>query len=633
MKKILMVWLGLVVTALLAADNSVPPKPYGAVPSAAQLRWHEDEIISLVHFSTITYADKEWGYGDEPAALFNPTEFDARQIVKSAKDAGVKLLLLVTKHHGGFCLWPSKYNDTYTVRNSPWRGGKGDMVKELVDACRAEGLRVGFYLSPWDRNHKDYGMPEYVTYFHNQLRELLTNYGEIHEVWFDGANGGDGWYGGAKCTRRIEAEKYYQWDKVMAIVRELQPTAVCFGREDIRWVGNENGVAGDPTCWATMNAGGSGRLDLGVRAGAVWMPAEADFPQRNGWFWHPNDHTRSPGDLVGRYFASAGRNAVMNMGIAPDQRGLICEEDAAALRGFGERVRAIFATNLTAGGKITANNTRPGFPASNLLDGNPNTYWASDDDVLTPSVTLDFGKPVTFSVISLREYIQLGHRVDDWALDSWDDGAWKEFAAGTCIGAHRLWRGQPITSSKIRLRITKAAACPALSEWGVYLEPEASRREAGGSLANRIETGMTKTGWKIVSDSCKGESEPVGNAIDGNPHSLWSTHDKAGHHAPPQEVVVDMGEAHELTGFLYLPRQDAHTAANVGRYAYYVSVDGKAWGEPVALGEFGNILANPVQQKVMFTKSVKGRYFKFVALQSAGAPFISVAELGVVATK
>ena len=363
------------------------------------------------------------------------------------------------------------------------------------------------------------------------------------------------------------------------------------------------------------------------------MPAESDFPQRNGWFWHPNDHTRSPGDLVGRYFASAGRNTVMNIGIAPDRRGLICEEDAAALKGFGDRIRAIFATNLAASAKITASNARPGFSASNLLDGNHNTYWAIDDDVLMPSVTLEFGQPVTFSVISLREYIQLGHRVDDWALDSWDDGAWKEFAAGTCIGAHRLWRGQPITTDKIRLRITKAAACPALSEWGVYLEPEASRREAGRSLANRIETGMTKTGWKIVSASCKGESEPVGSAIDGNPHSLWSTHDKAGHHAPPQDIVVDMGETHELTGFLYLPRQDAHTAANVDRYVYYVSVDGTAWGKPVAQGEFGNILANPVQQKVMFTKPVKGRYFKFVALHSAGAPFISVAELGVVEAK
>ncbi len=629
MKKMIIAWLGLVVTPLMAADNGVPPKPYGAVPSAAQLRWHEDEIISLVHFSTITYADKEWGYGDEPATLFNPTAFDARQIVRSAKDGGVKLLLLVTKHHGGFCLWPSKYNDTYTVKNSPWRDGKGDMVKELVDACRAEGLKVGFYLSPWDRNHKDYGMPEYVTYFHNQLRELLTNYGEIHEVWFDGANGGDGWYGGAKCTRRIEAEKYYQWDKVMAIVRELQPKAVCFNREDIRWVGNENGTAGDP-CWATMNGDGEGS---GVRGGSIWMPAESDFPQRNGWFWHPNDHTRSPADLLGRYFASAGRNTVMNIGIAPDRRGLICEDDAAALKGFGDRVRDIFATNLATSAKITASNSRPGFPPDNLIDAKPATYWASDDDMLTPSVTLDFGKPVTFSVISLREYIQLGQRVDDWALDLWDDGVWKEFAAGTCIGAHRLWRGQPITTGKIRLRITKAAACPALAEFGVYLEPEASRREAGKALANAMETGLPKTGWKVVSTSCKGEGELVGNAIDGNPRTLWSTHDKAGHHSPPQEVVVDMGESHELSGFLYLPRQDSITAGNVDRYAFYVSADGKEWGNPAAQGEFGNILANPVQQKVTFDKPATGRYFKFVGLHSADAPFICVAELGVTATK
>ena len=627
MKKILIVWLGLVVTALMAADNGVAPKPYGAVPSAAQLRWHEDEIISLVHFSTITYADKEWGYGDEPAALFNPSEFDARQIVKSAKDAGVKLLLLVTKHHGGFCLWPSKYNDTYTVKNSPWRGGKGDMVKELVDACRAEGLKVGLYLSPWDRNHKDYGMPEYVTYFHNQLRELLTNYGAIHEVWFDGANGGDGWYGGAKCTRRIEAEKYYQWDKVMEIVRKLQPAAVCFGREDIRWVGNENGNAADP-CWATLNGDGYGS---GVRGGSTWMPAEADFPQRNGWFWHPNEHTKSPADLLGRYFASAGRNTVMNIGIAPDRRGLICAEDAAALKGFGERVRDIFATNLATTAKITASNSRPGLPPVNLIDAKPATYWASDDDVLTPSVTLDFGKPVTFSVISLREYIQLGHRIDDWALDTWDGGTWKEFAAGTYIGAHRLWRGQPLTSGKIRLRITKAAACPALAEFGVYLEPEASRRDAGKALANPIETGLARTGWKVVSASC--ESASASKAIDGNTGTTWSTQTANGADPAPQEIVVDMGQTHDLTGFLYLPRQDSCTFGNVDRYAFYVSADGKAWSDAAAKGEFSNILANPVQQKVSFTKPATGRYFKFVALHSADAPFVTVAELGVVAAK
>jgi alpha-L-fucosidase len=498
-------------TALRAAAPAVPsPGPYGAAPSARQLKWHELEVYGMVNFSTITYCGKEWGYGDEDAAKFNPTEFDALQIVRAAKAGGMRGLVIDAKHHGGFCLWPSKYTE-YSVKNCPWKNGKGDMVKELVDACRAEGLQVSMYLSPWDRNHKDYGKPEYVTYYRNQLTELLTNYGPVFEVWLDGANGGDGYYGGAKETRTVDKKIYYDWPTTYALIHKLQPDANIFSEigSELRWNGNESGVSGDP-CWATFTPkyrGTNQELKInpatgyfyeipngegnyteatnGHRNGNFWMPAEADFPLRDGWFWHPGGQTKSPSDLVNRYFTSVGRNSAMDIGIAPDRRGLIDEPDRAALKGFGERIAAIFKINLAQNAKATASNVRGNdraYAAANVLNGKSKfkTYWAADDGIKDAELVLDFGRPTEFSVVSLREAIQLGHRIDNWALDSWQNGQWTKFAAGAGIGARRLWRGQSITSEKIRLRIIQASACPAISEFAVYLEPESSRKEAGG---------------------------------------------------------------------------------------------------------------------------------------------------------
>jgi alpha-L-fucosidase len=488
-----------------------PPEPYGPVPGERQLKWHELEIVGMVNFSTITYYGKEWGYGDEDPGKFNPTEFDALQIARAARAGGLKGLIIDAKHHGGFCLWPSKYNDSYTVKNSPWRKGKGDMVKELVDACRAEGLQVGMYLSPWDRNHRDYGKEEYVTYYHNQWEELLTNYGPIFEVWFDGANGGDGWYGGSKENRKIDRRTYYRFDQLFPMIRKLQPDACIFSElgPEVRWVGNEAGYAGDP-CWASFTPkyrgtqipvcmdpatglfqdfpnGESNYTEAtnGHRDGTYWIPAETDFPLRHGWFWHPGgEGAHSPAQLVDLYFRSVGLNSTMDIGIAPDRRGLIDDYDLAALKGFGERIEEIFKTNLAQKARITASNIRGGsktYAPSNVRDlkSGFQTYWATDDNIKDADIVLDFGNATEFSVISLREAIQFGERIDNWALDFRENGEWKEFAAGTCIGARRLWRGHPVTTEKIRLRIIKASASPALSEFAVYLEPAKSREESG----------------------------------------------------------------------------------------------------------------------------------------------------------
>ncbi|RPI19457.1 MAG: hypothetical protein EHM61_28290, partial [Acidobacteria bacterium] len=295
-----------------------PPKPFGAVPTDRQLRWHQLQFYGFIHFTVNTFTDKEWGYGDEPESIFNPADFDAGQIVRTAKEAGMKGLVLTCKHHDGFCLWPSEFTE-HSVKNSPWRNGKGDLVRDIADACRRQGLEFGVYLSPWDRNHKDYGTPAYISYYRNQLRELLTRYGPIFEVWFDGANGGDGYYGGARETRRIDNRTYYDWDRTWSIVRELQPMACMFsdGGPDVRWVGNERGVAGDP-CWSTMDRAGllpghadAKQLNAGQRGGTDWLPAEVDVSIRPGWFYHSREDAavKSPEQLVDIYYKSIGRGA------------------------------------------------------------------------------------------------------------------------------------------------------------------------------------------------------------------------------------------------------------------------------------------------------------------------------------
>jgi alpha-L-fucosidase len=476
--------LALIAGAGLTASAVEPPAPYGPVPSERQLAWHEREFYGFLHFTVNTFTDKEWGYGDEKESVFNPTDFDADQIVKSAADGGMKALILTAKHHDGFCLWPSKFT-AHSVANSPWKNGKGDVVREISEACRKHGLQFGVYLSPWDRNSKDYGHPEYITYYRNQLRELLTQYGTISELWFDGANGGDGFYGGARETRSIDRKVYYDWENTWKLVRDLQPTACMFsdGGPDIRWVGNERGTAG-VTCWATLNrdefAPGQAdekRLNSGDRPGTHWLPAECDVSIRPGWFYHASEDSkvRTPAQLVDLYYASVGRGASFLLNLPPDRRGRIPDADVQSLREFHRIIESTFANNLAAGSKISASNTRGGggdsrFAPQNVLDGKRATYWATDDAVTTPELILDLGKEVTFNVVRLREFLPLGQRIEAFALDQWKNGQWIEFASGTSIGNCRLIRGATITTGKVRLRITQSPVCPAISELSLYIE-------------------------------------------------------------------------------------------------------------------------------------------------------------------
>jgi len=367
-----------------------------------------------------------------------------------------------------------------------------------------------------------------------------------------------------------------------------------------------------------------------------WTPAEADVSIRPGWYYHPNQNVRvrSPQNLINLYFQSVGRGASLNLGLPPDTRGRLHDNDVASLKRFGEWQRETFGTDLTKGAKATASNTRGGdkrFSPENAIDGNRDTYWCTDDTELTPEFVLDLAKEVGFNVVSLREYLSLGQRVDDWALDMWEDGQWVGFAKGTGIGSRRLVRGVPVTTGRVRLRITKAAACPAVNEFGLHREPEWARKVP--VTADNPDLGMSKKRWKIHSCSY---AAPGGGAaeraIDGNVKTLWHTHGPDGEHGAPHEVAIDMGKEVAIKAFLYMPRRDGTTRAIVDRYEYHVSSDGKTWGK-AAGGEFGNIAANPIQQVVTLKKPAKARYFKFVALHSANGIPLSAAELGVVEAK
>ncbi len=434
-----------------AATAAYAASPGSVIPSARQLAWHKLETYAFLHFTLNTFTNKEWGYGDEDPRIFTPDQFDANAIVDALKAGGMRAVILTCKHHDGFCLWPTKTTEHSIRAATGFRGGKGDVVRELSEAARKQGLGFGVYLSPWDRNHKSYGTPEYIQVYREQLRELLTGYGPIFEVWHDGANGGDGFYGGLREKRKIDPRTYYDWPGTWDLVRKLQPNAVIFSDvgPDLRWVGNEKGFANE-TCWATYEPhapDGSGQpgpgfvLDkeggTGHRDGSRWMPAECDVSIRPGWFWHEdqNGKVKTPEQLVDLHFKSVGRGGSFLLNIPPDQRGLLHEADVASLKAYGRIIRETFAVNRA--GKLS-------------LD-------------LVAAASGDF------NVVRIREDIRLGQRVDAFAVDVWQSGDWKQLAEGTSIGSCRLIRLPEITrGEKVRLRVLKSSLEPRIAELGLY---------------------------------------------------------------------------------------------------------------------------------------------------------------------
>ena len=409
------------------------------------------ETTAFLHFTVNTFTDKEWGDGSESPLIFNPIHLDARQWIRTLRDAGFKLAIITAKHHDGFCLWPSKYTD-HSVKSSPWKNGKGDVVKEVADACKEYGLKFGFYLSPWDQHEPGYGTPQYNEFYKKQLTELLTNYGEITEVWFDGAKG------------KNQKDMVYDFDGYWKLVRQLQPRAVLFSDAgpDVRWVGNESGNAAE-TCWSTIDKSGieigkanARYLNTGDPNGKDWVPAETDVSIRPGWFYHPSENNRvkSATELVNLYYQSVGRNSLLLLNVPPNREGLFSKEDSLSLVGFRKILNQTFSINLAKGGV-----------SKNLTDRSLQTYVTLK---VNQPLTIGLEKAKDFNQASFQENIANGQRVEEAKLEYFDGVTWKLIASFSTIGHKRLLRFENISTSKIRFTVLKAKGEVQLAEVGLY---------------------------------------------------------------------------------------------------------------------------------------------------------------------
>jgi len=651
------------------------PASFGPVPNENQVRWQEMEYYAFVHFSLNTYTDQSWGYGNEDVNLFNPEKLDCRQWARICKQAGMKGIILTAKHHCGFCLWPSKYTE-YSVKNAPWKNGKGDLVREMANACKEYGLKLGIYLSPWDRNHPDYGKPEYISYFRNQLTELLTNYGPIFEIWFDGANGGSGYYGGANETRKIDRTTYYDWSNTYKLIRKLQPNIVIWNdggdRADLRWVGTEAGYVGE-TNWSLLNAKGEVTWDMlhhGLENGDSWVAAEVNTSIRPEWFYHPGEDAKvkTVPQLMDTYYNSIGRNGsfLLNFPIMPN--GLIHSNDEKAALGFAKTVKEAFALNLAAKSKATASNVRghsKQFDAAKAIDSNKETYWTTDDDVTKASLTIDFGKPTAFNRFLIQENILLGQRVKAFTVEALVNENWKELAKATTVGFKRILRFPGVKATRVRVNITDSKACPVISNIGIYnapqlLAPPSIIRNQSGeikitpvdgesvvyyTLNGTVPTTSSKrytkpfqTGGRlavraIAFDPATGKSSPASHEKFDIPRKDWkiigiedekvySVLDGDPHsvwHQPkgtklPADLVIDLGKEENLTGFKYFPDQGLWGPGIITAYQLYVSTDNKEW-KLADGGEFSNIKNNPLWQIKKFAPE-KARYIKLRALKN-----------------
>lgn len=469
------------------------------VPTPQQLAWQRHEFIAFAHFGMNTFTDREWGDGKEDPRLFNPTDFDARQWAEVLKESGVNLLILTAKHHDGFCLWPSRFTG-HSVKSSPWRGGKGDVVREVVEALREKQIRVGLYLSPWDRNQPVYGdSPKYNEYFRNQLRELLKDYGPIDEVWFDGA-----------CGEGPNGKKQeYDWPAFHGLVRELQPQAlIAICGPDIRWVGNESGVAREDE---------SSVIDQGGRP--AWHPAECDVSIRPGWFYHAVEDTKvkSLATLADIYFKSVGRNSVLLLNIPPDRRGRIAEADATRLRELGAYVRDLYANDLARGAVLTASSRRAPSGREELLrDGKLETAWTPAEGQTTGTVEFDLGQARTFNVARIQEDISLGERVQGYRVEVLESNRWRTVTAGRIVGHKQLRRFPSVTAQRVKLVIDKASAPPAIAEFGLHFNPLAPTG-SGALTAHRPATASNVHGNNTQYGADK--------AVDDDPETRWATSD------------------------------------------------------------------------------------------------------------
>lgn len=602
----------------------LPPEPILPVPESKQVEWQQMETYAFIHFGLNTFNDREWGYGDTDPKTFNPTNLDCEQWAQTLVKAGMKGVILTAKHHDGFCLWPFEGTD-YSVKNSPWKNGQGNVVKELSEACKKYGLKFAVYLSPWDRHQANYGTPEYLPYFYAQLHDLLTNYGPVFEVWFDGANGGDGWYGGAKDIRTIDRKNYYNYPRIYEMLDSIQPQAIIFsdGGPGCRWVGNEKGFAG-ATNWSFLRKGEvhpgydkSYELQYGHPDGNQWVPAECDVSIRPGWFYHPeeDDRVKSPDQLVDLYYRSVGHNATLLLNFPVDRRGLIHPVDSANAVRFHEMIQQQLKTNLVAGMIPKVSNERGGdFVASALTDDNFDTYWATEDGVTTANIEFSFDTPTRMNRMMLQEYIPLGQRVKAFVVEYLDKDTWlpvKLNEETTTIGYKRLLRFETVETKGIRIRITDARGPLCLSNVGVY--------DAGNVSDSFVEKVEDIESVPYLLPDVK--AEEAAKASDKQAQTTCFVEG--------DRLLIDLQEERLVSSLHFLPDQGEPNKGLIANYEIRVGTSKDAVNQLVKSGEFSNIQNNPVMQSVFFTP-VKTRYIELKATRMihAGEP-MGFAELGV----
>ena len=556
------------------------------VPTPQQLAWQQMELTAFLHFGINTFTGREWGDGTEDPALFNPSQLDAEQWVRTLKDAGFKMVLLTAKHHDGFCLWPTK-TTTHSVASSSWKNGKGDVVKELRDACDKYGMKFGVYLSPWDRNASCYGdYPKYNQFLIQQLTELLTNYGEVHEVWFDGANGE-----GPNGKKQV-----YDWDAFYKTIQKLQPKAVmAIMGDDVRWVGNEKGIGRETEWNATVLTPGiyarseennkrlgvfSKAEDLGSRdilknaTELFWYPSEVDVSIRPGWFYHKEEDNKvkSLKHLADIYFQSVGYNSVLLLNIPPDRRGLINEADVTRLKEFAEYRKQAFADDRVKGGQ-------------KLWEAKP-----GEERIYK----LKSGSEI--NVVMLQEDISKGQRVEEFSVEAHTADGWKEVGQGTTVGYKRMLRFPAVKTDRLKIKIKNCRLTANISKIAAFYA--VPLQEEGETVD---WNNLPRSAWKQVSAS---------------------------------PLVIDLGSPVSLGAFTYAPAKAEAKPTMAFRYKFFVSLDGNNWKEVPSSGEFSNIMHNPLPQTVSFKEKVKARFIKLEATTPTDTPaVVEINEIGVTVNK
>jgi alpha-L-fucosidase len=738
---------------VIAPDDTpaiIATKAAKVLPRPNQSAWMRLERTFFLHFGVNTFNEVEWGSGHEDPAIFNPTQLDARQWMRAVKQLDGKMLVLVAKHHDGFAMWPSRYTG-HSSAASPWRGGKGDLVREVSDAARAAGVKLGVYLSPADlyllrtnpanpagysgncsakrkstiptdpaRFHTDpsqgraptpgfqsysYDVDDYNRYFLNQLYELLTQYGPIQEVWFDGAN---------PDPSVAQTYDYAAW---YDLIRKLQPNAVIMGKgPDVRWVGTESGhgrttewsviplpTSPDRFRWPDMQAGDLGsRAQLKPGSHLWWYPAETNVTMlSNGqWFWAHDKRPRPVPQLVDIFYSSIGRNGNLILNLSPDRRGLVPDDQVEALGQLGEIVRDTFAVNLARGARVAADQSAPQHGAAAVLDGSLDTWWEAAPGHTGGTLTLTLPRRAAFDVVSLQEAVDhRGQRIESFAIETWNGTAWTAPErhpedVTTTVGHRRLIRLRaPVTTDRVRVRITGARLAPTLAEVGLYkqsidlLPPAIADRDAHGAVrishpgggtivyttdgsaptaasavyraplamsgsgivkaarllpggrlgvvGARDFAGLSPLGWKVlaVDGANAGPAhDEAAQAIDGDPATFWNTRGDAGQDGrkTPHAIAIDMGRVRRIAGLVYLPRQDGQVGGTAIRYRFETSEDGVHWHTAVAQGTFANIQNNPDVQTARFAP-VGARFFRFTTLDDVWhSGMASAAELSVI---